>query len=87
MNCPFCGTPMDEGKIMTGLSCGTVWVPRDTRRPFPNFTLYKIEEAGGMILSDQFNLRDGYSLTAHICRKCRQGVFPLENSKSYPLLL
>ena len=87
MECPFCSNVMEEGKFMTGLSTGTVWVPKDTKRPFLNFTLRKIEESGGMILSDHFNLRDGYSLTAHICRTCKRGVFTLEDSNAYPLIL
>lgn len=87
MDCPFCGKPMEEGKFMTGSGSGAVWVPKDTKRPFPNFTLRKIQDAGGMILADHYNFRDGYSLTANICRKCKSGIFPLEDSDSYPLII
>ena len=56
---------------------GLAWLPEGQRRTLLGYTSWSIEEAGGLFLADGYSLREGFSLTAHICRNCGKGVFDL----------
>lgn len=84
MNCPYCNEPMEEGKLLGSRSFGVVWMPKDFVRPYPNLIFSSIPDSDGMCLSSDYTRRDGYSLSAPICRKCKCGVFPIVSPDSYP---
>lgn len=79
MNCPYCKTEMEEGRILGDRIIGTVWLPSGTKAPLLGVSSINIEERGGLCLADSFStsLREGCSLTAHICRACGKGIFDL----------
>ena len=75
MNCPYCGNPMEEGKIPGDRQYGMFWLPENEKIPIP-LCSWEAGEVGGIPLADPkfFGFPE---LKAHICRVCKKGVFDL----------
>ena len=74
MNCPYCGNPMEEGKILGRRDFGHVWLPADASVPVI-LSRKVVENKKGILLNDPTLLRSG--VDAYICKDCKKGVFDL----------
>ena len=75
MNCPYCGNPMEEGKIPGDRQLGMYWLPEDKKTSVA-FAYWEVDEINGISLADPKFF--GFpSVKAYICRTCKKGVFDL----------
>ena len=74
MNCPYCGKPMEEGRLLGRRDFGHVWLPQEVSTP-AMLSRKIVENKNGIILNDPTVLRPG--VDAYICRTCKKGVFDL----------
>lgn len=74
MNCPYCGKPMEEGRLLGRRDFGHVWLPQEVSTP-AMLSRKNVENKNGIILNDPTILRPG--VDAYICRACKKGVFEL----------
>ena len=76
MNCPYCGKPMEEGRIPGDRQNGMFWLPEGEDISVA-FAHWVADEKGGIPLADPKFF--GFpSLKAHICRDCKKGVFAFD---------
>ena len=74
MNCPYCGKPMEAGRIPGRRDFGHVWLPQEASTPLVLSTK-TVENKKGIVLNDTTILRPG--IEAYICKDCKKGVFDL----------
>ena len=79
MKCPYCGGEMAAGELH-GLPNEIVfWLPQNTGFHFKVLTRKRIEEYGGIVLSNKMNaayagltaFTAGEHLTSYCCKECR----------------
>lgn len=78
MKCPYCGGPMDEGKIYSSRrEAPLYWLPKEIVHPFLDFyNEDRIHDQGGYILDDaKFPYLHGRYKTAWHCPECRAMLF------------
>lgn len=76
MNCPYCGNPMEKGKIpILDRTVEAYWLPEEEKLPW--FVSKKVyQKKNGVVLSETPFLGMTY-INAYICRACKKGVFHL----------
>ena len=79
MDCPYCGKPMEPGRI-PGKDCFLCvpWIPErmNVSVMLPGRT--RLMENGGLILRDKPFPANPYK-EVFICRACKKGVFSFQN--------
>lgn len=77
MNCPYCGNPMEKGKIPTNnRELEAYWLPDEEKIPKWIVSHKTFEKRNGVILTETPFLAVTY-IEAHICRACKKGVFEI----------
>ena len=74
MNCPYCGKPMEAGRILGRRDFGHVWLPEEASTPLA-ISRKIVENKKGIVLNDPAILRPG--VDAYICKSCKKGIFEL----------
>lgn len=81
MNCPYCGRPMEAGRIPgKDLFLCVPWIPADMKRSAVLPTRSQLMDSGGLILRDKPFPAAPYK-EMFICRQCRKGVFSFHSDK------
>ena len=82
MNCPYCGQPMEQGRLY-GVSptMDFTWIPEGTRPPLLFGNSSRVEEKGGMHLNAQRNWLKKSYLEVFICRACGKGIFSFSSEE------
>ena len=73
MNCPYCGKPMEAGRVPGDRQNGMFWLP-EKEEVAVAFANWVVDEKNGIALADPkfFGFPE---LKANICRDCKKGVF------------
>ena len=74
MICPYCGKPMEEGRLIGRRDFGHVWLPEEASNPLA-LSRKIVEEKKGIVLNEPTLLHPG--VNAYICRACKKGRFDL----------
>ena len=74
MNCPYCGKPMEKGRILRRRDFMHVWFPEGVKLPLL-LAESIVERKKGMILNELKGSPPG--LEAYLCKDCKKGVFDL----------
>ena len=75
MNCPYCGKPMEEGRVPGDRQHGMFWLPENAEIAVA-FANWVVDEEGGIPLADPKFFGFPY-LKTYICRACKKGIFDL----------
>jgi len=76
MECPYCGKPMEDGRIPGDRQNGMFWLPENEEISVA-FANWVMDEKGGIPLADPKFFGFPY-LKAYICRECKKGVFEFD---------
>lgn len=80
MNCPYCGNPMERGRIPgTDRFLCVPWIPSKMKKGAVLPTRAGLLQGGGLVLRDTPFPAVPYK-EVFICRACRKGVFSFQNS-------
>ena len=74
MNCPYCGKPMETGRIVGRRDMGHIWLPEDEHTPLAAAKGI-IQNKRGIILNEATMAKPG--LVTYLCKECKKGVFEL----------
>lgn len=72
MQCPFCGTEMEQGFIYGRRDCGLLWLPLGEKMPYM-ITKNAIKARNGLLLGER-PFPENTKLEFFICRKCNAGL-------------
>ena len=83
MNCPYCGSPMEDGIVLGRTGVGLPWLPRG--KDDNSFSVLRpiektVEKCGGLFLgtdNDEHGPYNCFRLSVAICKSCRKGVADL----------
>lgn len=78
MNCPYCGKPMEAGRIPgKDRSLCVPWIPEKMNATPVLPTRTKLLNGGGLILRNEPFPAAPFK-EAYICRQCKKGIFSFQ---------
>ena len=71
-NCPYCGEPLEEGRICADGGTAPYWLPRNSELTKPILSAKAVREVGGQVLGNasRFGFLQTRSALTGFCKSC-----------------